>query len=124
MHVYLQVSSYSGSTHCLVHPECRTRGLAGPARGYFLIQSKSSALSTPTHSKSAASALACCDRAELPIAIHNSTLRNPLVIFTLPKWSRIGCKIFSHNSFNFSICSALGLLLMPLRIAVSAFDKL
>ena len=53
------------------------------------------------------------------IGTDNSLLRNPLVTLTLPKWSRTGCKIFSHNNFNFSICSALGLLLMPLRIAVS-----
>jgi hypothetical protein len=53
------------------------------------------------------------------MAAHNSGLRYPLVILTLPKWSRTGCKIFSQSAFNFSICSALGLLLMPLRMAVS-----
>ena len=59
--------------------------------------------------------------AELCIAVGSSidSQHANAETLTLPKWSLTGCNMFSHKIFSFSIWPAFGLLLIPLRIAVS-----
>jgi hypothetical protein len=62
-----------------------------------------SLLSTPKHSKSAASPFACCEFSELPIARQSSLLRYPLEIaIGLPKCLRVGSKTCTASSVKFS----------------------